>query len=110
MRQLVPRLDKYDGSNPIALLSFPLLLRLAMNALCLSEDAACIIVSWFLDEPAITVYSAYTVSKARSTIRGMVTWSKVVNVLLERYLDDTVWSEAYHRVTDARQREDEAEE
>lgn len=109
MRQLIPRLDNFDGSNPIALLSFLHLIRLAVNALCPSEGAACTIVSWFLDEPAVTVYSAYELSGVCSTIRGMVMCPKVVNVLLERYLDDAVLSESHHRVTFARQRENETE-
>lgn len=110
MRQLVQRLDNFDDSNLIASLSFPRLFRSTTNAVHQSEGAACTTVPSFLDEPVITVYSAYALSEARFSIPGMVmTCSKIVNVLLERSLSDTVLSEAYQRFTDGRQREDETE-
>lgn len=106
----MPRLDNFDGSNSIVLVSFLHLPRSAMNALRLSKGAACMLVSWFLDEPPITVYLAYALSEVCTSIRKMVTWSKIVSVLLQRYLDDMVLTEAYHRDMDAPQRQVETEE
>lgn len=83
MQQLVLRLDNFDGSNLIAFFSFPRLFRSTTNALHQSEGAACTTVPSFLDEPTITVYSAYALSEARFSIPGMVTCSKIVNVLLD---------------------------
>ena len=110
MRSLMPRLANFDGRNPIALLRFLRDIQQAFDGVRLSEGAAVRTVSWFLEGDALQTYSSRAFSGIRRTIDTNVTWSYVVNTLLERYLSDDILSDAFTKVTTAVQNVDDNED
>lgn len=80
------------------------------DALKLSERAACCLISWFLEEPAVAAYSTSALSGVISAVRKTVTWPLIVKVFIEGYLKNVVLGDAYARVTTAHQRDVDPEE
>ena len=116
MRSMVPRLQNFDGRNPIALLRFLRDIRHALNGVTLSEGAAVVTISWFLEGDALHTYATRTFSSLRhndytySQQNDKPTWPAVVNTLLERYLPDEVLRESHTKITTATQNPDENED
>ena len=110
MRSLMPRLTNFDGRTPIALLRFLRDIRQAFDGVRLSEGAAVRTISWFLEGDALQSYSSRAFSGIRRTIDTNVTWSYVINTLIERYLSDDILSDAFTKVTTAVQNVDKNED
>ena len=109
MRALLPQLKTFDGKEPIALLTFLSHLRRALDGVQLTEGAAVRIISWFLEGDALQTYASCAFTGVRRAYDTMVTWPRVVNALLERYLTDDILGDALNRITSAMQKDEETE-
>lgn len=109
MRGSMPRLTDFDGTHPLALLTFFREFRRALNAMGLSEGAAVHLLSYVLVKGPLQVYSQFTFAGIRSSSRTPICWASVVNTMLERYISDDVIADAHGRVMNARQLPPESE-
>ena len=85
-------------------------LRDGFNALEASEAVAALLLTYYLEESAKTLYASQRSSGVRSEAGALAgTWPDLIHELIKRYLIDDVLQSAYEQVTDARQKSNEDE-
>ena len=107
---LYPGFAPFDGSTPIRLLEFLTTLRDGFNSLEASEEVAALLLTYYLEGSAKTLYASQHSSGVRSEAGAPAgTWSYLIHEFIKRYLTDDVLQTAYEQVTDARQKANEDE-
>ena len=85
-------------------------LRDGFNALEASEAVAALLLTYYLEGSAKTLYASQRSSGVRSEASALAgTWPYLIHELIKRYLTDDVLQTAYEQVTDARQKSNEDE-
>ena len=107
---LYPGFAPFDVSTPIRLLEFLTTLRDGFNALGASEAVASLLLTYYLEGSAKTLYASQGSSGVRSDAGALGdTWPYLIHELIKRYLTDDVLKSANEQVTDARQKANEDE-
>ena len=108
------RVEHFDGSDPMYLLTFLSTLRDIYNDLSFTEGMAVRLLASLLDKDstALEVYTTQITAASAQRIGSFSpssTWPHVVNALIRHYLSDDVLQKASDAVTMARQLENESE-
>ena len=85
-------------------------LRDGFNALEASEAVAALLLTYYLERSAKTLYASQRSSGLRSEAGALAgTWPYLIHELIKRYLTDDVLQADYEQVKDARQKSNEDE-
>ena len=107
---LYPGFAPFGGSPPIRLLEFVTTLQDGFNALKASGVVAALLLTYYLEGSAKTLYAPQRSSGVRSEAGALVgTCTYLIDELIKRDLTDDVLQSAYEQVTDARQKANEDE-
>ena len=102
IKNLIPSLGNFDGSEPIALLKFLCALQEGFNTLHAQEGKAVRTMAFLLKGDAKNFYEAQsqsaTLNKGGSTMSEL-TWPRMVHGYIARYLMDDHLRTAYESVT-----------
>ena len=113
IKNLIPSLRNFDGSEPIALLIFLRTLQEGFNTLRAPEGTAVRTMTFLLRGDAKNFYEARsqsaTQNKGNSTMSEL-TWPRMVHAFIARYLTDDHLSTAYESVTRILQQREETED
>ena len=91
-----PGFAPFHGSTPILVLEFTTTLRDGSNALEASEAVSSLLLTYYLEGSAKTLYASQRSSRVRSEAGALgCTWPYVIHELMKRYLTDEVLQSPY---------------
>ena len=104
------RIEEFDGTDPMSLLTFLPVLRDTFNEMALTEGIGVRLLSYILKDSAKEVYVTQTTAGYQTaSFTPHVTWPFVVNALIRHYLHDDILQTALDKVRNAQQIDGESE-
>lgn len=93
-------MENFDGSKAILLLPFLKDVQITFNAQKINEGTAIRVFAHFVERDAERLYTLYMMPSVRSGgLNSEVTWSRMINTLIKRYITDEVLGDALNAVT-----------
>ena len=109
-RGIRPTMRNFDGTKAIELLPFLKDVRITFNSQHLTERVAIRVLAYFLERDAERLYTSYTMLGIRAgQLHDDMSWPRLINKFIKRYLTDDVLGVAHDAVASAHQKAHETE-